>query len=342
MLDLSDMQQRRLQIREDLENRKSEKIPILLIAYCRPQTLAAQLERIEKLSRRNIWISIDGHSNAPNSTKKGQEEVVAISKNFFRNSKHSVNLSIREANLGLLLHFKKTLGEFFFANDVGIVLEDDIVFTPEFVSVVENLWKRGQLEKYWSVCGHNPISSSEATSLTSPIKLFQTYVHTIWGWASTAENVRFFLDYLESPNQESIGQGAITKVSKGIASDPLLRWLFRRTWNFKLQRALNSSRPNWDNFWELAAWQSNKKSLMFTHSQSVESNQFGEAQTHEGSRKTPSLSFCIFTESKHVAIDRQRRKRDTKLLSVWGVSHSQLLKLLTVMVSQQFKDLFSS
>ena len=298
-------------------------VPILVIAYNRVGNLNELLLDIESLPARKVHISVDGHKDldlAENPVYKIAEEYKAL-------SHHSVTTNLMPHNLGLLNHFKTALTNFFKQNRFGIILEDDMEFSPSFIEYIDTYGPTLLSQDIWSICGHNPIDvyADQENHSQELLSFFYTHTHTIWGWATSAKVVEQFLKFLGSNQLGAIAREAIRTQVPLMSTNPFIRRSFESTWNFKLNRNLESSSPNWDNLWVIAAWHYKKPSIMPSRSLTVEGRDQTNGQTHAHGKKMVKLSQYKI-EINHSRPDSVKVRRERQLMEVWGISTSTVLK----------------
>jgi hypothetical protein len=303
----------------------SSNIPILLIAYCRPIEFSRIAADIELLSPRRIEISIDGPSPG---LELENRSVVDLALKWKSSSRHEITIWHAESNLGLFGHFSLALDRFFTKTEWGLVLEDDLEFREEFVEFLDSSQARELLNKYFSICGHNPLSDLSSYKGKEPINFQETNIHTISGWAASSGSVFSFLKLLKESRYDSNHLSLIIKdFSKAITKDNLLARSLFNNWCGKMIRAVNSPRPNWDNYWELAAWDSGKPSLRPTFSLTRENPiSFGK-QTHQHNfdlKIWPKGLKNLRLEARNIV--SLKRGSEIKALRIWGTSRRRAYK----------------
>lgn len=292
--------------------------PILIIGFNRPLTLSSLLSKVESLESREILISLDGPR--PESDGLNALSTRDVADSWANTTHHDVKVVKRSENLGIYNHFTQALTDFFDQFEFGIILEDDIDFRYEFVSYVDEHQIDLISNKYWSICGHNPGLPPNHDHSNLPVAMRETYVHTIWGWATGKDSFRRYLDFLKVPSEETIAT-SLAAISRKITRDPFLRLGIEATWRRKMLRALKSSNQSgWDNFWLVAGWSSGLVSLLPCCSISTEVNYFDEGQTHPHQvDSSPLLGLpteIVFSENS----TRYRVGSDVALLNVWGIT----------------------
>ncbi len=292
--------------------------PILIIGFNRPSTLSSLLSKVETLGSRRIVISLDGSRSKSDELKVFATYEVA--KTWAKSSHHEVNVIKRNDNFGIYKHCTQALSEFFLDFEVGIILEDDIDFRQEFVSYVDQHQVDLICNNYWSICGHNPSHHSNHDHSKTPIVMKETYVHTIWGWATGRASVQKYLDFLNNPREEVITK-AIDDISRSITRDPFLRLGIVSTWRRKITRAFESSNNSgWDNFWLIAGWSSGLFSLLPCCSLSTEVQKFDEGQTHPHQVELSPLIGLSAELTLCESTIKYKIGSDITLLKVWGIS----------------------
>ena len=317
----------------------TDHIPILLIGYCRPIEFTRIIKEIEHLDRREVYISLDGPVDGMEILTS---EVRQLALQWRESSRHEITINSSEVNLGLFNHFRTALQSFFAINKVGLVLEDDMEFQPEFIDYLDSQTGQAALYSYWSVAGHNPqhpgISVKDMNQLK--ISFFESEVHTIWGWAASYRSIEFYLQFIDLHAREV---GYLNKVveayAKRVTLDPFLRRALTRNWRGKISRAVSLEKPNWDNYWVLAGWDSGMKTLMPVVSLSRENPDVYGNQTHE--RLTQGLVWdtrrLVDAEflPKPIKIGNLRQ---LKLLEVWGTSRMNSWKQFACLILQKIKS----
>jgi hypothetical protein len=279
------------------------------------------------LDRRRIHVSLDGPALGFESLCL---EVIKIA-NYWRSvSKHEITISTSDYNLGLYNHFRYALGDFFKRFEYGLILEDDMEFRIELINFLDSTQGQEALESYWSVCGYNPIQIGDRVVVSRGEKLqfFESEVHTIWGWASSAKSINTFLSFTQkySKNIDELND-VIDAFAIRTCKDPIMRRALIANWRGKMARAVSSEKPNWDNFWVLAGWASKKKSLLPAISLSRENPDAYGFQTHE--RTTHGEIWSENNNARYLdyAFPVQiKGNLKISLLKVWGTSRISAYK----------------
>jgi hypothetical protein len=295
------------------------------MAYCRPIEFCRIAYDLESIAPRKIAISIDGPQEG---TVAENRAVIDLAKSWKSTSKHEIDIWVSDNNLGLFEHFSLALNRFFSRHEWGLVLEDDLEFRFEMIQFLDTEKARNLLDKYFSICGHNPLSDLSDFDIGEQIHLQETNIHTISGWASSASSVGIFLDLLKNSKSEVVTlENILRDFSHRITRDPVLALSLFNNWSGKIQRAVRSPKPNWDNYWELAAWHSGKPSVRPTFSLSRESPiSFGK-QTHTHSFNLqiwPNPSQSLNLEFN--AVLPLNKTLEIRALRIWGTHRVRAYK----------------
>ena len=301
------------------------KVPILLMAFNRPKLLNEQFIRLEKISPRDIIISIDGSKGSPQSTVLNNKKVVDLSREFQKSSTHNVSIIYNSENLGLMGHFRKALGDFFLLHETGIIIEDDIIIHKSFFDLVDKLANSGALINYWSVCAFNPKYNfgKQKRFQNQRVKISKTYIHTIWGWAAHRKNIYSFLDFCNATHNIQEFEVIFQDISKKLTHDQAIRKSFKSTWTLKVNRALKAPLPNWDNFWVIAGWKAKLPSLMadFTLANEVSSSIEGQTHFHKNSDLRLFNMYLNYDLNFDLDnIQKIQKRNEIGNLKIWGIN----------------------
>ena len=155
--------------------------PCLLIAYSRTLGISNLISSLNPKDISRMYLSIDGAKSE--EVYKIQSQIKVIVEDFC--SKNSIPLRIwqREVNLGLAKSIITAVDWFYANEDFGIVLEDDLVVSPdlfEFIEVNKKLLYTNQ--KLLLISGNQFYQRLDAK-----FSINWTNYPLIWGWATTSE-----------------------------------------------------------------------------------------------------------------------------------------------------------
>ena len=118
------------------------KIPILYLAYNRPNITKQTLKNIIKLNPYKLYISVDG----PKKNSQDQSKVGDVRKTINKlknlNKKMIVKKQINFKNLGCKKNNLKAINWFFKNESMGIIIEDDCLIDNHFLIFCKNMLER--------------------------------------------------------------------------------------------------------------------------------------------------------------------------------------------------------
>jgi hypothetical protein len=293
------------------------RVPILVIAFNRPKTLKRLLESIESLEIRDVQISVDGNAS---QNLGWPNPVIDVAKTWRNNTKHRVTIIERSHNFGIYEHLPAAMKEFFQVFDFGIILEDDMEFTPAFIDILDrNIWLISE-NNLWSIGGHNPINTEGLVSSAGmDIPFRPSIFHSIWGWATSRDNALYFVRVYNEPIDMKLAVKVLEKTSRIFTRDPFLQRGFVLTWCRKLN-GWNSRRKEsgWDTRWAYEGWKTGQKTLLPDFSLSRETLDQSEGQTHLHSTIGDEWN-CTPTSTLNFRVVRLNKRFERRRLQTWGV-----------------------
>ncbi len=161
----------------------TEPIPVLICAYSRVQEFTTLLEQVIALKFSEIYINIDGATNAKISNRQSKM-LEEISRAKLNNPEVKFYVRHSNSNLGAAVSIINSIDWFFSKVNFGIILEDDLFIGCDFVRFVS--WAKIRFEfddPLWIISGSNFFSSE--IDLGNKIQ-FPMYPIT-WGWATWAK-----------------------------------------------------------------------------------------------------------------------------------------------------------
>lgn len=152
-------------------------IPILYVCFNRPKTTSISFDLIRKLKPKTLYVHIDGPRENSNDYLLCEEVDQITNKidwdcNFFK--KKCVK------NKGCKIAVSSALNWFFSNEEMGIILEDDILPVMDFFD-----YSKFCLEKYYSDTRIMMISGlNVAEKFNTDYSFFFSWYGGIWGWAT--------------------------------------------------------------------------------------------------------------------------------------------------------------
>ena len=250
-------------------------IPVLVIAFNRPDHTRKLLQRLSSQGVGRIYVSIDGPRNVAEIAKCN--EVLSVTKTF--SDKMEIIVLYRNRNLGCGIGVTAAIDWFFSYVDFGIVLEDDCLPEDGFFEYFKNYFSK--IEVYESLgvsmaSAHNPfhINSGDVTS---------SYF-LIHGWGTTREN-------WQNVRRDFFKLGLPRFVNELSEKRSLSEGVY---WWANATRARLGSVDTWDSIFCDRMWALGKKCLI-PSANLIQNNGFGEDSTHT---KDPSGSILIQLEEE--------------------------------------------
>lgn len=158
------------------------KVPVLLLAFNRPDITQSVLTAIAGYTPPRLYVAVDGpRTGHPTDGERCLAVKQLIAQWKTANPATDVRTLYREENLGCGRGVSSGITWFFDQEDMGIVLEDDCLPDPGFFWFCEQLlWQYRDQERIMHIGGSNHLHG--AISMESTY-YFSKYPQ-IWGWAS--------------------------------------------------------------------------------------------------------------------------------------------------------------
>lgn len=202
-----------------------KELSVLIICFLRTSHIESQLNVIAAYGIKSVYVSIDGPRNSKDIDR--QNDLLAI----FSEScnKYNLNLTINRFsnNLGLSQSIISSI-DWFFANvDFGIILEDDLLISENFLKFVEE--SKSLLDRHDDLL---IISGNQFRK--EPLNLQWSHYPLIWGWASNARKwrtIRKLAKLRKLPNLSNFNLKTWLFWSSGILR---LKWKLLNSWALPL------------------------------------------------------------------------------------------------------------
>lgn len=156
-------------------------LAVLIIGYSRPTGITNLINSLILNGITKIYLSLDGPKNIRDIKNQIiiQNEIDKLSVN----SDIQIKVLKQEFNLGIAVAVIGAIDWFFVQEDCGVILEDDLVISREFLS-----FSNSCLDKYlnnpnvWMISGSQLLSN-----FSSNFETIWTNYPMIWGWATWAQ-----------------------------------------------------------------------------------------------------------------------------------------------------------
>ncbi|GGI79872.1 hemolytic protein HlpA [Polymorphobacter multimanifer] len=154
--------------------------PVLLIVFNRPEKTAAVMERLRAARPPKLYVAADG----PRPSRAGEAERCAAVRSIATGVDWpcDVHTLFRDANLGCKHGVAGAIDWFFAHEPEGIILEDDILPTPDFFAFCDDQLERHRDDPQVGMIGGINLVASHLPA--DGASWGYTGYPQIWGWAS--------------------------------------------------------------------------------------------------------------------------------------------------------------
>ena len=278
----------------------SYSVPILLIVFNRPENTARVLNALRPMRPQKIFIAADGPREGNESDVIRCSEVRhVLAENI--DWMCEVNVSYSDVNLGCRRGVVKALDWFFGEVEEGVILEDDVIPTPDFFVYCQELLGRYRFDqRVGSISGNSFMPKG---ALVDASYYFSIYTHS-WGWATWRRawccydrEMHNWIDFCDA--------GWLKIIAGKEAAD---------YWQPLIEQVYRGIVDTWDLIWLYSCWKSGLLTCISTV-ELVNNIGFGSDATHTLDEKSPLgptqplvLPLC------HPTVMQPRRDLDVSLL----------------------------
>ena len=225
-----------------MEKRSEFKTPILILAWKRPRKTKELINKIKKISPKNLYIACDGPKNEDaDEDNKVMETRDLLLKSF--EEVNSKNFLFSKHNQGCKIGVSNAINWFFEHVQEGIILEDDCIPHLDFFFFCEEMLDTYRNdERIWSITGHNQQNNINRGKGTY---YFSKYPRS-WGWATWKRSwLKYDRDIKDWPKIKS----------KGVLKNQLDKRSELKYWEKILDNIYYNNAPNtWDYQWTLCSF----------------------------------------------------------------------------------------
>jgi len=153
---------------------------VLLIGFNRPELLASVIERVRTVAPPRVYLAVDG----PRPSRAGEVDRVRACQELASTIDWDCEVFtlFRDQNLGCGRGVSGAIAWFFEHEERGIIMEDDILPSPDFFPFVEAMLDQyAENSQVAAITGTNFIPPVEQSDSSNP-RL--TRVPLVWGWAT--------------------------------------------------------------------------------------------------------------------------------------------------------------
>ena len=239
------------------------KVPVLLTVFNRPNHTVRVLNAIKEAKPSKLYVHADSpQSNNPENLSLRDECLQLIRDGEFD---FPVEIRVADEPLGCGRGVSSALSWFFLHEEMGIILEDDTLPSPDFFPFAQELLDRYKDdERIGVICGNN--SNGQDSSNT----YFFSKSRSSWGWATWRrawDNYDFDLGALDSAQSKDILHNlADTKI-------------YRKIWRDRFSKVTSGEIDTWDWQWQLTLTAQNQLAC-FPGANLVTNIGFGPEATH--------------------------------------------------------------
>lgn len=210
----------------------------LVLGFNRPKKLKDCLSAVVDAGITNVYVSLD----AP---RFGNERDVLLCDaclevvDSFRERSVKINLRVSEENLGCKYGPIAGIDWFFEYEEFGMIIEDDIIVTPEFVKFVSaNQYLSNQ--GFWHINGWSMFNSDYKIS-----GVYESCFPIVWGWATWRNCWQKLELEIDEQFLKSFPQLKLVANASGMGE-------FEDFWTEIFNNA--GSRDAWDYYWVYSIW----------------------------------------------------------------------------------------
>lgn len=153
-------------------------VPALVIAFNRPDKLQQALFSLAQTNVKEVMVSLDGPRKNTEDGIRIAECILVIEE--FRDAFDFLSINQNSENLGCRIAVQKAIGNFFQNYDRGVIIEDDILVSQQFIDFAA--WSLTEYEdnkKIWVINGWSPFNPGEIRPLP-----WLGRIPIVWGWAT--------------------------------------------------------------------------------------------------------------------------------------------------------------
>ena len=224
--------------------------PILLIAFNRPETTKAVLDKIKQAKPAKLYVAIDGPRPDHQDEEKLVREVIKLIEEIDWVS--NINTNYNTSNKGAEITVSSAVSWVLEKEEYIIVMEDDIIAPVAFFKYAEQMlmrYKDDERVAMISGCNYTPINLKNDFDY-----LFGIYGHT-WGWATWRRSWKKFSLYITDID-DYLNENFIRSISH---SRKELKYISNY---FKRLKRIPTGQHTWDNCWFYYRLTHNKLSII--------------------------------------------------------------------------------
>jgi hypothetical protein len=271
---------------------------VLFIIFNRPDTTTVAFDRLRQVRPARLYVAADG----PRASREGEEELCRAARQVTElvDWPCEVKRLYRDHNLGCGKGVSGALNWFFYHEERGIIIEDDIVPHPDFFGYCHEL-----LDHYNDkpeVMHINGCNFQQGVKRSDGSYYFSAFPH-VWGWASWRRAWKTYDLNLSDVNYFY----NLKKLRRYFSDKNITRWWYQIFFRMN-QKQIDT----WDYQWNYAIWNSGGK-VITPNMNMIRNVGFGADATHThdtNSRfadlETFPVGKIIHPSSKEINMDADR------------------------------------
>ncbi|NOU47302.1 MAG: nucleotide-diphospho-sugar transferase [Bacteroidales bacterium] len=223
----------------------SLKTPILFLVFNRPEATKLVFETIRLAKPERIYIASDG----PRAIKAGESEIVTEVRELVLSNIDwpcEVFTLFRNQNLGCKYAVSGALDWFFENEEMGIIVEDDVLPDNSFFNYCEELLLTYEDHHDIMMISGNSYPSIE---ITGPFSYYFSKYSNIWGWATWKRAWKLYDRELVNWPQKRETDFLLVK---GNSYPDFVRY-----WKKMMDKTYHGKINTWDYQWQFSIWLNN-------------------------------------------------------------------------------------
>lgn len=211
--------------------------PILIIGFNRPNKLMKVLDSALQHST-NVFVALDGprRDNPQDLALVNECRNIVKSRPYFS----TVRVNLLSDNVGCKIRMQTALDWFFSIVDEGIILEDDIVLSREFIDFCTDKLNKYRFDNnVLSISGWNPIFFDQTPGFLFHNNFFISSIPKTWGWATWGDR------WLVSKRDIVFSDLLLNDLSF-TSQNFFQNFTYRCIWTYKLFLEIHSKNNTWD------------------------------------------------------------------------------------------------
>lgn len=203
--------------------------PALIIAYRRSEQVLKIIDILSSSGITKIYIALDAPAGHDVIAKVETDFLLECLLELQQSSSLDILIAKHSKNVGCSAAVLSACEWFFSSEEFGIVLEDDCIPSPDFISyVISSKFIIDSDPNFWLACG----TQFAPSELIKEPWIASCYA-LIWGWATSSKKWRLIFDSIKSPQR--------------ISSSCLIGQSERQYWNAGALRSWLGIVDAWDN-----------------------------------------------------------------------------------------------